>query len=135
MGSHAGIHRFTVGQRKGLGLSSTEPLYVVAIDAGERAVVVGPASALERRTCVVEQVNWIAGTPPASARRLDVQIRSRHVAAAALVQSVENQRASVTFDIPQRAITPGQAAVFYDGDEVVGGGWIGNSEFGIRSAE
>lgn len=135
VGSHAGIHRFTVGQRKGLGLSSTEPLYVVAIDAGERAVVVGPASALERRTCVVEQVNWIAGTPPVSARRLDVQIRSRHVAAAALVESVENQRASVTFDIPQRAITPGQAAVFYDGDEVVGGGWIGNSDVGIRSAE
>ena len=135
VGTHAGIHRFTIGQRKGLGLSATEPLYVVAIDAAERAVVVGPASALERRTCVVEQVNWIAGMAPASARRLDVQIRSRHVAAPASVQPHDSRRASVTFETPQRAITPGQAAVFYDGDEVTGGGWIGNAEFGMRSAE
>ena len=72
LGTHGGIHHFTIGQRKGLGLSTTEPLYVVAIDATERSVVVGPASALERRACTVEQVNWVAGTPPASARRLGV---------------------------------------------------------------
>jgi len=135
LGTHGGIHRFTIGQRKGLGLSTTEPLYVVAIDATERSVVVGPASALERRACTVEQVNWVAGTSPASARRLDVQIRSRHVAAPAMVQPRDQQRASVTFETPQRAMTPGQAAVFYDGDEVVGGGWIANSECGVRNAE
>jgi tRNA-specific 2-thiouridylase len=135
VGTHAGVHRFTVGQRKGLGLSATEPLYVVAIDAGERAVVVGPASALERRTCHVERVNWIAGEPPASARRLHVQIRSRHVAAPATVEPLDPHRALVTFELPQRAITPGQAAVFYDGDEVIGGGWIRRSaECGIRNA-
>jgi tRNA-specific 2-thiouridylase len=124
LGRHDGVHHYTVGQRKGLRLTSTEPLYVVEIRPGDRAVVVGPRDALERVSCDVADVNWTAGVPPCGPIRAGVQIRHRHEPAAALVTPVDDGRAMIAFDAPERAVSPGQAAVFYDGDEVVGGGWI-----------
>lgn len=126
LGSHGGIHRFTVGQRKGLGLGSSSsgaPLYVLALNPADRKVVVGPKSSLERRTLTASGVNWIAGEPGAS-RRVAAQIRHRHPPAAATVRSLDDRRAEIVFDQPQLAVTPGQAVVFYDGEMVVGGGWI-----------
>jgi len=124
LGRHDGIHRFTVGQRKGLGVSVGEPLYVIALDADTRQVMVGPGAALENRRLVAGGVNWISGSPPTSAVTASVQIRHRHRAAPALVTPLDDGRARVEFEEPQRAIAPGQAAVFYEGDEVMGGGWI-----------
>ena len=123
VGRHSGVHHFTVGQRKGLNLSASVPLYVTAIDADANTVVVGRKEDLERRALVAARVNWISGCPP-SPVRASVQIRSRHAAASALVSAEGADRARVEFDEPQSAITPGQAAVFYVGDEVIGGGWI-----------
>jgi tRNA-uridine 2-sulfurtransferase len=123
---HEGIHRFTIGQRKGLGLRTSPtgaPMYVIALKPDERQVVVGPKASLERTTLVASGVNWIEGVPEGAVRAA-VQIRHRHPAAAATVRGVGDGRAEVVFDAPQIAITPGQAAVFYDGDTVVGGGWI-----------
>jgi tRNA-uridine 2-sulfurtransferase len=124
LGRHEGVHRFTIGQRKGLRLSAGVPLYVTGIDADTARVTVGPREALDRATLTAAAVNWVSGMTPAAQRRALVQIRSRHVPAAATVTPLDERRARVDFDIPQPAITPGQAAVFYDGDEVVGGGWI-----------
>jgi len=124
VGAHDGVHHFTVGQRKGLRLSVGVPLYVVAIDAETSEVVVGPRTALEERHCTVQEVNWVSGRAPDAPIRVDVQIRHRHPAAPASVLSIGSGAAAVEFDAPQFAITPGQAAVFYDGDEVLGGGWI-----------
>jgi tRNA-specific 2-thiouridylase len=124
LGTHAGVHRFTVGQRKGLGLSgSAAPLYVVRLRAGEQQVVVGPRRSLEQTTLHASGVNWI-GAAPGAPIRAQVQIRHRHQAAPAAVTPLPDRRARVDFDAPQIAITPGQAAVFYDGDIVLGGGWI-----------
>jgi tRNA-specific 2-thiouridylase len=124
VGRHDGVHRFTVGQRKGLGLSSTVRLYVVGIDAAAQTVTVGPRAALERLSLRASGVNWIAGTPPAPGTRVTAQIRYRHREAAATLQPGEGSTVEVTFDEPQHAIAPGQAVVFYDDDSVVGGGWI-----------
>jgi tRNA-specific 2-thiouridylase len=126
LGRHAGIHRFTVGQRKGLGLASSPagaPLYVLALKPAERAVVVGPKASLEQTSLTASGVNWIVEAS-AVARRVAAQIRHRHQAAPATVRGTGEGRAEVLFDTPQIAITPGQAVVFYDGDVVVGGGWI-----------
>jgi tRNA-specific 2-thiouridylase len=130
LGGHEGVHHFTVGQRKGLRLSVGVPLYVVAIDAAASEVVVGPRSALEERQCTVREVTWVSGRAPEAPIRAAVQIRHRHPAAAASVLSLGPGAASVEFDVPQYAVTPGQAAVFYDGDEVLGGGWIARSSIG-----
>ncbi len=124
VGRHEGIHRYTVGQRKGLGISSPIPLYVVGIDAEASAVTVGPREALERRELTASEVNWIAGEPPAGGMRVTAQIRYRHREAAATLRPLADSRVSVTFDDSQIAIAPGQAVVFYDGESVVGGGWI-----------
>ena len=124
VGRHDGVHHFTVGQRKGLGVAAPAPLYVVRIDAAARTVVVGAKKDVERQVLEASHVNWIAGAPPAGPIRAGVQIRYRHPAAAAAIEPLDGARARVTFDVPQSAITPGQAAVFYDGDEVLGGGWI-----------
>src|SRR6185295_7643080 len=128
LAQHGGIHRFTVGQRKGLGISSSPtgaPMYVLALRPQERQVVVGPKASLEQTRLTASGVNWIEGMP-AGSRRATVQIRHRHPAAPATVRAIDELHAEVTFDEPQIAITPGQAAVFYDGDVVVGGGWIDN---------
>ncbi len=124
VGTHDGIHRFTVGQRKGLGLAARAPLYVVRIDAPSRAVVVGSRQDVERTVFEVSGVNWIAGTAPSGPIRARVQIRYRHPAAAATVEPLTGARARVAFDAPQAAVTPGQAAVFYEEEELLGGGWI-----------
>jgi tRNA-specific 2-thiouridylase len=123
IGTHEGIHRFTVGQRKGLGISSSMPLYVLALKPAEAQVVVGPRSSLERTALSASGVNWILPEPE-EPRRVCAQIRHRHQAAPGAVTSLGDGRAEMTFDAPQIAITPGQAVVFYDGDAVVGGGWI-----------
>ena len=129
VGAHDGIHRFTVGQRKGLGLSPSPdgmPRYVVALRPVDREVVVGPRAALERTTLTASSVNWMLGRPDGPLR-VTAQIRHRHHPAAALVCPLDDpagSRAHVVFDQPQTAITPGQAVVFYDGDIVIGGGWI-----------
>jgi tRNA-uridine 2-sulfurtransferase len=124
LGRHAGVHHFTVGQRKGLRLSSHAPLYVLAIDAASARVTVGARGELERSTLTASGVNWIEGVPPADEIRASVQIRYRHPAAAARVLPIDERRVQVEFDVSQPAITPGQAVVFYDGDRVLGGGWI-----------
>jgi tRNA-specific 2-thiouridylase len=124
---HDGLHRFTVGQRKGLGIATGEPLYVISLDANTRRVTVGDDRALQARSCVTRDNNWIAVERPSAGMRVEAKIRHKHVPAAATVYP-EGERVRVEFDEPQRAITPGQAAVFYQcdpqGDLVVGGGWI-----------
>ena len=124
LGRHDGIHRFTIGQRKGLGLSTGIPLYVVDIDAGSAAVTVGPREDLERATLTAARVNWISGETPPGPIRADARIRYRHVEARATITPTGYDRVSVVFDEPQTAITPGQAVVFYEGENVLGGGWI-----------
>jgi len=123
---HGGIHRFTVGQRKGLGLATSPtgaPMYVLALRPVEQQVVVGPKAALERTALTASGVNWIV-EELSGARRVTAQIRHRHRPAPATVRALASARVSVTFDEPQIAVTPGQALVLYDGDIVVGGGWI-----------
>jgi tRNA-specific 2-thiouridylase len=126
VGAHEGVHRFTIGQRRGLGLSSSPsgtPLYVLALRPAEQQVIVGPKSSLERTTLQASGVNWLIDMPTVPLRAT-VQIRHRHQAAPATVRATAPGQATVTFDTPQIAITPGQAAVFYDSDIVLGGGWI-----------
>jgi tRNA-specific 2-thiouridylase len=124
LGRHDGVHRFTIGQRKGLGVSAAAPLFVLRLDAEARRVVVGPRAALEQTTLTAARVNWIAGVAPTGPIRTAAQIRYRHPAAPARVEALDDDRARVVFDSPQPAITPGQAVVFFDGDVVLGGGWI-----------
>jgi tRNA-specific 2-thiouridylase len=124
LGRHDGIHRFTVGQRKGLGISSTIPLYVVDIDSKTADVTVGPRTALERTSLTASRVNWIDGVVPSAPVRATARIRHRHEDSPATIMAIDAARASVEFDRPQVAITPGQAVVFYDGEFVLGGGWI-----------
>jgi tRNA-specific 2-thiouridylase len=124
VGRHRGVHRYTVGQRRGLGLAGPVPLYVLKIDAADSRVIVGPREELGSATLTASTVNWIAGAPPTAPRRITARIRHRHVDAPATVEPQSPSQALVTFDTPQPAVTPGQAVVFYDGDEVLGGGWI-----------
>jgi tRNA-specific 2-thiouridylase len=124
LGRHQGIHRFTIGQRKGLGLATGIPLYVVGIDAGDASVTVGPREDLERDRLTASRVTWMSGDTPASPIRASARIRYRHKEAPATITALADSHATVVFDQPQSAITPGQAVVFYDGEIVLGGGWI-----------
>jgi len=124
LGRHDGIHRFTIGQRKGLGLSAGVPLYVVDIDAGTAAITVGSKADLERDTLAASRVNWISGDVPPGPVRAHVRIRYRHTEAPAVVTPTGDATVKVAFESPQTAVTPGQAVVFYDGDVCLGGGWI-----------
>jgi tRNA-uridine 2-sulfurtransferase len=126
VGRHAGVHQFTIGQRKGLGFAAGKPLYVLAIDRQHNRVVVGDDESLRRTECEIENVNWIALANPQKAVRALVKIRHKHIPAAATVDPIGETCARVTFEKPQRAITSGQGAVFYDldGERVLGGGWI-----------
>lgn len=124
VGHHAGIHRYTIGQRRGIGISAAEPLYVTSIDAAKNRVVVGGQDDLLTREFTAAGVNWVAIDSPVDSVRAEVRVRYRHQPAEATITPIENQRVRVVFGEPQRAITPGQATVFYRGDEVVGGGWI-----------
>jgi tRNA-uridine 2-sulfurtransferase len=128
LGAHEGVHRFTVGQRKGLGIASAAPLYVLRLEPATQTVVVGSRAALGRAHFTASEVNWTSGQAPGGAVRALVQIRHRHAAAPATVVALAEGRASVTFDEPQAAVAPGQAAVFYDGDVVLGGGWIARDD-------
>jgi tRNA-specific 2-thiouridylase len=121
VGTHGGVHRFTVGQRRGLGLGGGEARYVTGIDAATGAVRVGPKDALASRGLVAERVHW---TGDERVTRATVRIRHRHVPVAARIEPGDGATARVWFDVPAHAVTPGQAAVFYRGEEVVGGGWI-----------
>jgi tRNA-uridine 2-sulfurtransferase len=124
IGKHGGIHNFTVGQRKGLGVATGSPLYVIQIHGDKRQVVVGNQGDLYSRTLRAHRVNLIAVDDLPEPMRVAVKVRHRHEPAAAVIEKLGNDEVLVTFEEAQRAITPGQAAVFYDGDIVVGGGWI-----------
>ena len=124
IGRHEGIHRYTIGQRRGIGIADERPLYVISIDAAKNRVTAGSSEELLSREFTVARVNWIALDDPKEPVRAEVRVRYRHTAAAATITPLPEQRARIVFDEPQRAITPGQASVFYRGDEVVGGGWI-----------
>jgi tRNA-specific 2-thiouridylase len=124
IGEHGGVHNFTVGQRKGLGVATGSPLYVLQIKGDTRQVVVGDQASLYSQTMVTRKNNFISIDDLRQPMRVNVKIRHRHEAAPALIEKTGPDEILVTFDEPQRAITPGQAAVFYDGDNVVGGGWI-----------
>jgi tRNA-uridine 2-sulfurtransferase len=124
LGHHAGVHHFTVGQRRGLGIAAGRPLYVVHIDSASRRVTVGGEDELLRDACEVQDVNWISGDAPAAPLEAMVKIRYRHQPAAAIVEPLGPSRVRLRFREPQRAVTPGQAAVFYSGERVLGGGWI-----------
>jgi tRNA-specific 2-thiouridylase len=124
IGRHAGIHHFTVGQRKGLGVATGSPLYVLAIKGDQRRVMVGRGDELYSKTLRARRLNWIAIDDLREPMRLAVKIRNRHEPAPAVIEKTDRDEVLATFDEPQRAITPGQAAVFYDGNLVIGGGWI-----------
>jgi len=128
LGRHPGIHHFTIGQRKGLGVATGAPAggarYVVEIRGESREVVVGGAEALLSRTLRARVMNWISIADLDGPLRVEAKIRHRHAPAAATVEPLGEDEVQVTFDEPQRSITPGQAVVLYSGDEVVGGGWI-----------
>ncbi|MEO1350085.1 MAG: tRNA 2-thiouridine(34) synthase MnmA [Cyanobacteria bacterium J06635_15] len=136
LGQHSGIHHYTIGQRKGLGIAAPHPLYVVAIDAGRNQVVVGDRDNVHQADCNVHRVNWVAIAPPTHPIRAMVQVRYRSPAVPATVLPLATKtdqgplaeasvgRVRIVFDDPQFAITPGQAAVWYDGDRVLGGGVI-----------
>ncbi len=124
LGRHDGIHHFTVGQRKGLGLATGEPLYVISTDSESQRVTVGSSDQLLRSTLIARDVNWISIDGLHAPLRARVKIRHRHLASPATVEPLPGNRFGVRFDEPQRAVTPGQAAVIYQDDLVLGGGWI-----------
>jgi len=124
LGRHSGAHHFTVGQRKGLGIAAPEPLYVIATDPKTQQVTVGSNDALLRSTLVARDINWVSWTGLAAPARASVRIRNRHVPAPATLYPAADGRVEVRFDEPQRAVTPGQGAVFYSDGLVLGGGWI-----------
>jgi tRNA-uridine 2-sulfurtransferase len=127
LGTHGGIAGFTVGQKRGLGLAAGRPLYVIDLDPERNTVTVGGAAELERDRLVATAVNFIACAPPTSPLRVAAKIRHSHQPAPATVRALEGDAAEVVFDTPQRAVSPGQSVVFYDGDVVVGGGVISRS--------
>src|SRR5947209_247434 len=124
IGEHSGIHNFTVGQRKGLGVSRPEPLYVIELRGDKHQVVVGKSDELSSPTLRAKRLNWVAVKALEESVRVKVKIRHRHEPADATLVPTGQDEVEARFDVPQRAVTPGQAAVFYDGDVVVGGGWI-----------
>ena len=124
IGKHEGIHRYTIGQRRGLGIADERPLYVISLDAAKNRVTAGSSEELLATEFTAGGVNWIAFDDPKDPVRAEVRVRYRHTAAPATITPLADAKALIIFDEPQRAITPGQATVFYRGDEVAGGGWI-----------
>jgi tRNA-specific 2-thiouridylase len=124
IGHHHGVHNFTIGQRKGLGFAAGKPLYVLSIDPQKNRVFVGEDDVLRKTVCEVEGVNWISCKTQSAPLRAFAKIRHKHEPAPATIEPLDATIARMTFDTPQRAITPGQAAVFYNGDLVLGGGWL-----------
>jgi tRNA-specific 2-thiouridylase len=128
VGTHTGIHRYTIGQRRGLRIAHEKPLYVTAIERAKNQIIVGDESELDSIEFTARGVNWIALDEPRDPVRAQVRIRYRHEPAAATIYPLADAHARVVFDQPQRAITPGQTTIFYNGDEVLGGGWIERGE-------
>jgi tRNA-uridine 2-sulfurtransferase len=126
LGRHSGVHNYTVGQRKGLGFTTGKPIYVLGIDPEKNRVIVGEDEALRGTTFEIETVNWVSIEEPSAPLHAQVKIRHKHEPAPATIEALPGAGARITFDAPQRAITPGQAAVAYDGDTVIAGGWIGD---------
>jgi len=125
LGEHSGVHHYTVGQRKGLGIAAREPLYVISTEPATQRVIVGGNNDLLRASLTARDINWISIAAPDQPIRAEVKIRNKHAAAAATLQPTgDPSRVVAIFDEPQRAVTPGQGAVFYSGDLVLGGGWI-----------
>lgn len=132
LGRHNGIHNYTIGQRKGLGIAAAHPLYVVALDVGRNQVIVGDRASVHYPECTVHRVNWVSTAPTQEPIEATVQIRYRSTAVAATLfpmweegrDPTASTRVKVVFDEPQFGVTPGQAAVWYDGDRVLGGGII-----------
>jgi len=127
VGEHGGLHRYTIGQRRGIGISSPDPLYVVKIDVPRNRLVVGKRHELYSTSLVATGVNWLSIAPPDAPVRATVKIRYRSPEAAATITPLKAGTVRVDFDTPQAAVTPGQATVFYEGDLVLGGGWIEHS--------
>jgi len=127
LGSHDGLHRFTIGQRRGLGVTSNDPLYVIDLDAESRTVTVGPAKCLESRGLIAMDCNWISVPEPEEPVTVAARIRHRHEEATATLTPIGEGRFEVRFDVVERAVTPGQGVAFYDGDLLLGGGWIEKS--------
>ena len=124
LGQHQGIHNYTIGQRKGLGIAYPEPLYVLKLDPGRNQVVVGPRSSAHHDRCEVSRLNWVSIAPPTTPIRAEVQVRYRTAPEPATIVPLNTDRVQILFDEPQFSITPGQAAVWYDGDRLLGGGII-----------
>jgi tRNA-specific 2-thiouridylase len=132
LGTHHGLLGYTIGQREGLGLSVGRPLYILAMDRPTNRLVVGSKEELLAATCIAERVNWVSIESPTAPVQARVKIRSRHEPAAAMLTPRADGGVLIAFDEPQSAITPGQAAVFYDGDTVLGGGWISPPSAGVN---
>src|SRR4028119_1672661 len=124
LNEHSGIHRYTIGQRRGLGIAHEKPLYVVQIERARNQIIVGEAEELDTLEYVAKGVNWVAFDEPGEPVRASVKVRYRHEPAPATTYALPDNRARIVFDEPQRAITPGQATCFYNGEECIGGGWI-----------
>lgn len=124
LGYHDGVHHYTIGQRKGLGVAHSEPLYVIALDAVKNQVIVGNRAETFARECIVQQVNWVSIAEPTAPIQVSVQIRYRSPAVPATIISLGQQRVRIVFANPQSSITPGQAAVWYDEESLLGGGLI-----------
>jgi tRNA-specific 2-thiouridylase len=129
LGQHDGVHRYTIGQRRGIGVAAAEPLYVVALDPGRNQVIVGNRASATQPDCWVQRVNWASIAPPSVPIRAEVQIRyrTRPVPVTVLPEN-GGDRVKLVFEQPQFGVTPGQAAVWYDGDRVLGGGVIEKAE-------
>ncbi|MGW8193631.1 MAG: tRNA 2-thiouridine(34) synthase MnmA [Desulforhopalus sp.] len=124
LGRHQGLYRYTIGQRKGLGISSSAPLYVIGIDIRNNSLIVGGNDDLWRKSITVHKLHWLSSRPPAVNRKFTVRLRSTHKGAAAVVNPYGDSQGKIIFDEPQRAVTPGQFAVIYNKSEVLGSGII-----------
>lgn len=124
IGAHTGIHRYTIGQRRGLGIAHEKPLYVVQIERAKNQIIAGEKEELLSTEFIAKGVNWVAFDTPTEPVRAEVKVRYRHEPAPATIYALPENKARIVFDDAQSAITPGQATIFYNGEEVVGGGWI-----------
>lgn len=124
LGTHNGVFNYTIGQRKGLGIASDQPLYVIALNTATNTVIVGANDELFRKEIAVANFHWLAGSPPDITKEYTVRIRYSHRGSSAQLSLMENSRGRITFQKPQRAITPGQFAVVYDDRELLGSGII-----------
>lgn len=135
LGRHQGVHHYTIGQRKGLGIAAAQPLYVIGLDAGRNRVIVGDRDNAQDPDCTVQRTNWVSIPEPATPIRAEVQVRYRAEAVPATVIPIVGEgRVKLIFDQPQFGITPGQAAVWYDGDLLIGGGIIEPQSAPVKSS-